>query len=317
MSRAFTPRTRAEAQALKSDEIKRALAEALLGRPQRFEALCSFHSGLPGPKPALPLAMAIGEALAAEPRAPALIDRLAANDAAPDTAAVFLPIVAAHAYACRVRAELRSPGAATRAAWATLAALAADEREPVRRGTAHALAAVARAPLGADAIVRAMDGWVWEKDRELRWGSLATALDAFGEARAEGMMTERALYLSTVSALAADMADAPRAAERVDARRRALGALGDASARIAASRGEPDGAAWLVAELEKARHPDLRKAFEHTLERLRARGDAQKSETLVRLDAALASSKKPPRDPARIREDLRGRGKKHRVRGNR
>lgn len=312
MSRAVTPRTRAEAAALKSDELKRALAEAIAGQPKRFEALCAFHSGLPGPKPALPLASAIGESLAADPRAERVLERLRDHDAAPDRAEVFLPIVAAHAYASRVRSRRDDAGA-----WASLAALAADEREPVRKGTVHALAAIARAPGGADAIVKKLDDWTWEEDRELRWGSLAVGLDAIGEARAEATLAERATYLDVVSKLAADLADAPRAAERVDARRRALGALGDASARIGASRGEPDGVGWLRGELEKARHPDLRKAFEKTLERLRARGDAQKSETLEKLDTALASSAKPPRDPGKIRDDLRGRGKKHRTRGNR
>lgn len=311
MSRAVTPRTRAEAAALKSGELKRALGEAIAGQPKRFEALCAFHSGLPGPKPALSLAAAIGETLAAEPRGEPVLMRLRDHDAAPDRAEVFLPIVAAHAYAALIRSR-PDPDA-----WRALATLAADEREPVRKGTVHALAAIARAPGGADAIVRTMDDWSWEEDRELRWGSLAVGLDAIGEARAEATLGERAKYLEVVSKLAADLADAPRAAERIDARRRALGALGDASARIGASRGEPDGIGWLLGELEKARHPDLRRAFERTLERLRARGDAQKSETLVRLDAALASSAKPPRDPDRIRTDLRGRGKKHRTRGNR
>lgn len=312
MSRAVIPRTRAEAAALKSDDLKRALAEAVAGQTKRFEALCAFHSGLPGPKPALPLAQAIGEAIAAEPRAGQVLRRFAEHDAAPDTALVFLPIIAAHAYTARLRAHLDHADA-----WRAMALLAADEREPVRRGTVHALAALARVPHGADALVRAMDGWTWEEDREVRWGSIAVGLDSIGEARAEGTLGERALLLETVSKLAADLADAPRAAERVDARRRALGALGDAAARITASRGEPDGPTWLVTELEKARHPDLRKAFERTLERLRSRGDAQKSEVLVKLDVALASSAKPPRDPDRIRDDLRGRGKKHRTRGNR
>jgi hypothetical protein len=81
-----------------------------------------------------------------------------------------------------------------------------------------------------------------------------------------------------------------------------------------AFRAEPSGVAWLEAECRRAKQVDVRGALEHAIGRLRKRGASEKVETLEALAAALDSSAKPPRDPARIREGT-GRGKKHRSRG--
>jgi hypothetical protein len=80
-------------------------------------------------------------------------------------------------------------------------------------------------------------------------------------------------------------------------------------------RGEPSGVQWLEEQCRSAKAVDVRQLLEHALVLLKKRGSSEKVETLRGLQEALASSAKPPRDPARIREGLTGRGKKRRARG--
>jgi hypothetical protein len=219
-------------------------------------------------------------------------------------------MAAAYAYASLVRA-----GLAMNESWSRLASLGADERAPVRLATGHALAALAaRAPRGGDLLVGAMGDWMGEggfpiEDRDTRWGALATALDAIAERGALTSVTDRAHLLGIVSAWITELVDAPRAAERSDARRRSLVSISFAAALFAKDiHGAADGVGWLEAECARARHPDLRKAFDASLERLGKRGASERVEVLARLKTALASSAKPPRDPTLERKGTRRRG---------
>src|SRR5688572_15737238 len=93
-------------EGLKSDALRSALDSALAGDPRRLEELLARHGSMPSPRPNLKLAQAFGAELArSEGRVAQLLERLGANDAAPDTAEVFLPIAAAHGWAARVREE--------------------------------------------------------------------------------------------------------------------------------------------------------------------------------------------------------------------
>jgi hypothetical protein len=293
---------------LKSDELRRAAQDALGGAFVRFEQMLAFHSGLPGPRPNFALAEAVGAALAGERGADRVIRRLADNVAAPDTAEVFLPVVGAHAYAARaVRGEL--------AAWDALEELCADERGPVRAGTENALLLAARQN-AVDGIVSALTRWLDDENRDRRWGAAATVLDALATERAMEGLADRQALLDAVTTLIADVADAPRAAERSEGRRRLLAALARITAAIVSSfRAEPDGAAWLTERLSKARHPDVRHAFDEALARLKKRGGAEKVATLEAMHAALASSAKPDRHAARRHDGMTGRGKKKKARG--
>lgn len=299
------------AEGLGSEQLKRMLALALGGNAKELTFWLSRFGGQPSPRVNLALASGFGaEAAAHGERALRVLSILAKNDAAPDTADVFLPMAAAHGYAQLVMREK-----AVRASWAALFDLAADERVPVRLATGQALIELA-ARKGADALVAEAEGWLAREDRELRWGSLAVACDVMAERRALDGLADRARWLALLAALLDDVADAPRAAERSDARRRVTAALPAPIALAAqAFRGTPSGIAWLDEQCRRARQVDVRGVLDHALERLRKRGASEGTETLRGLQEALASSAKPPRDPARIREGLTGRGKKRRTRG--
>lgn len=307
--------SRAE-EGLKSEHLTEALSRALAGDGARLADLLARFGGLPGPRPNHALAAAFGDVVGAldgelRARAAKVLTAIGADDAAPDTARVFLPVAAAFGWTARLR-TVKSRGDVA-AAERALMELAADERAPVRAGAIAAL--VEHAARGhADALVVLMGEQLAEEDRERRWGALGTLLEAFTDKRAiASLTTGRDALLEHVTALIVDLADAPRAAERSDARRRALLALGPAvSAMTAAFRDV--GIAWLEARCSEAKHPDLRRSLDTALSRLRARGDALRPEELARLGEALASSAKPPRDPSRIRDGT-GRGKKRARRG--
>lgn len=297
---------------VRSEELRRAIDDAVARRPSRLGELLARHGGQPGPRPNLTLAQAVGDALALRTarEATAVLGPFADVDAAPDTGTVFLPMFAAWGYVALVREKK-----AEAEAWSRLALLGADERAPVRLATMHALASLAaRDPRGGDLLVGAMASWLGRdgfplEDRDVRWGALATCLDAIAERGALTTVRDRSALLSVVSEWITELAEAPRAAERSDSRRRGLASLTVAAALFVKDvRGEADGAAWLEAEHARARHPDLRRAFEGSLERLSKHGSSQRPEVLERLRSALASSAKPPRDPTLERKGTRRRG---------
>lgn len=295
---------------LKSDELRRAAQQALDGSSDRFLRMLAFHSGLPGPKPNLRLAEVVGEALAGEPRAAAVVTKMADELAAPDTAEAFLPVVAAHVFCAKLQR-----GIEPELAWKALAELAADERAPVRQGTEHALLLLAKRGHG-DAMVKALSGWLAHPKRDVRWGAAATVLDALASERAMDAIGERQALLDTLGWIIADVVDAPRAAERSDGRRRVLAALAAVSAAVAATfRAQPDGTEWLKGQMASAHHPDLRRAFDEAIERLKKRGGAEKVATLTELGDALASSAKPDRHAARRQLGMTSRGKRRKHRG--
>src|SRR5262249_5949253 len=137
------PPTPPPVDGLKSEPLRLALAAALAGRPKDLETWLGRYGLGAEPRPNLKLATALGAELASAPGAPRLLARLAANDAAPDTPEVFLPIAAAYGWAARVAA-----GHDARAGWAALGELAGDERAPVRLGTREALLTLALHPGG-------------------------------------------------------------------------------------------------------------------------------------------------------------------------
>ncbi len=324
---AVTPSSSRELGGLRSDELRRALEDALGRRPSRLADLLARHSGLPGPRPNLTLAQAVGDSLADHPtrEVMALLGPFADDDSGADDPQVFLPVVAAWGYAALARKAAmpatRLPAGFTRETvdecWLRLAALGSDERAPVRLATGYALASfAARTPGGGDRLVSAMASWIGLDgaqidDREIRWGGLATALDAVAERGALTTIADRARLLEVTSTWIAELADAPRAAERSEGRRRSLTSISIAAALFAKDiHGAADGAAWLEAECARARHPDVRRAFEVSLERIQKKGISERVETLRKLDAALLSSAKPPRDPTLERKGTRRRGQR-------
>ena len=236
-----------------------------------------------------------------------LLDRLGANDAAPDTADVFLPIAAAHGWVGRLRAD-REAGPA----WAALAMLAGDERAPVRLGTLAALASFAGRRGSGDALLARAIDWLEIDDREIRYGAAGVVVEVFADRQALAALGDAEALLDYLSRAIAAVADAPRAAERSDARRRLLLALPRTLAAIAAGvRGGDRGPLWLEEECRSARHPDVRGALSKTILILADKASGQGAALAEGLRAALEGSAKPPRDPTRIRPGA-GRGRSSR-----
>jgi len=84
---------------LKSEALRAALQKALAGRDDDLLRLLAHHGGLPAPRPNFDLAAAFGVEVAAHPGdVTRLLARLAADDAAPDTAQAYLPVAAVYGY---------------------------------------------------------------------------------------------------------------------------------------------------------------------------------------------------------------------------
>ena len=285
-------------EGLRSEPLRAALASALAGKPEPLEELLWRHGDGHGARPNFRLAAAFGAEMAALPGSAArLLDRLGANDAAPDTAEVFLPIAAAHGWVGRLRADRE-----VAAAWAALGMLAGDERKPVRQGTLDALASFARHPGGGDALLAQAIDWLELDDREVRFGAAGVVVEVFADRQALAALAGPETLLDYLSRAIAAVAGAPRAAERSDARRRLLLALPRSLATVAAGlRARDRGATWLEEECRNARHPDVREALSKTVLILADKSSGQGAALAQGLRAALEGSAKPPRDPTRIR----------------
>jgi hypothetical protein len=294
---------------LKNEVLRKALAAALAGRSRQasapLEALLCRYGGGADRAPNLRLAAAFGAEVAALPGAgAALLDRLGANDAAPDTPEVFLPIAAAHGWTALLRAERD-----TEAAWAALAELAADERTPVRFGTRDALLSLAVRPGGAPLLVARATDWLDLQQRAPRFAAAALIIEVLADRRVLAALAGSSALLDYLARAIDEVADAPRSAERSEQRRRLLLSLPRtlAAATFALRTGDR-GASWLEAECRRARHPDVRHALSETILALRASRQGHSEALSQRLRQALEGSAKPPRDPTRRRPGA-GRGK--------
>jgi len=285
-------------EGLRSEPLRAALTAALAGKPAALEDLLRRYGDGHNARPNFRLAAAFGVEISALPGSAArLLDRLGANDAAPDTADVFLPIAAAHGWVGRLRA-----GHEVGAAWAALAPLAGDERTPVRLGALNALASYAGQPGGGDALLAQAIDWLELDDREVRFGAAGVVVEVFADRQALAALADPETLLDYLSRAMAAVAGAPRAAERSDARRRLLLALPRTLATVAAGLRVGDrGAAWLEEECRSARHPDVRGALSKAVLILADRSSGQGAALAQGLRAALEGSAKPPRDPTRIR----------------
>jgi hypothetical protein len=307
MSRNQAPRSE---QGLQSDALRGALVEALRGKPQRLEEQLCFHSGLPGVRPNLKLAAAFGAEVAQQPgNVLALLERFASVDASVDDPRVFLPIVAAHGFAQRIREQRDEP-----AAWNALGLLAADERGHVRVGVLDALLALGIRTGGADALLANAEAWRQSDDRELRFGSAALAIETFAHKPVIATLTDPEALLAYLSAVIDDIDAAPRAAERSQGRRRALRSLPKTLAATAAAlRAGSRGIEHLRELCARTTHPDLRAMLSQALEALRHPAHGQSAATIEALRKALEASAKPDRHAARVRVPVgQGRGRRSR-----
>jgi hypothetical protein len=284
-------------EGLRDEALRAALTAALGGRSATLEQLLARHGGQGG-RPNLRLAAAFGAEMAALPGVVApLLERLAGNDAAPDTPEVFLPVAAAYGWAARLGAKHE-----VGTAWEALALLAGDERAPVRVGTVEALAALATRPRNASALLERAGGWLKLEDREIRFGAAGVVVEVFARRQVLATLSDPGPLLDYLSRAIATVVDAPRAAERSEARRRLLLALPRTLSAVAATFTAGDrGPDWLAEQCREARHPDLRAAFSNAIVSLGDKASGQGALLAQRLRTALEGSAKPPRDPTRRR----------------
>lgn len=302
------PRVTRSAEGFRSEELRGALAEALAGRTARLETLLATAGLVRGARPSLGLAAAFGAEVANLPgKLAPLLTRLASDDAAPDSPRVYLPIVAAHGWAARLRAGLE-----VEPAWAALAELAADPRGAVRIGTLDALIKLCMREGGADTLLERASSWLGHEDREQRLASAALLLEALTDRQVLASLGDTEALLAYLSQVIAEIADAPRAAERWESRRRALRSLPPAvAAAVSLLRGGERGLQWFEAECAQAIHPDLREAFSRAIALFRNDEHALGERVVEAARTALEASAKPLRDPSRLRPGT-GRGRSSR-----
>ena len=296
-------------EGLKSEMLKSALDDALAGKPSRLEDLLERFGGMPSPKPNLKLAAAFGAELANLPgEVHRLLARPASEDCAPDRSRIYLPIAAAHGFAARARA-----GREVATAWSALLELAGDERGPVRVGTLDALLITGAREGGADELVQRGLAWLDEaEDREVRFGANALMLEVLSEARVMATLRDEEALFSFVSRSIDEVADAPRAAERSEGRRRVLVSLPRVLAAIVVHLARAEaGIDYFRSEAARAEHPDVRAALSDAIQRLRGAGSGQRATMIDELRKSLEDSAKPLRYQALVRPGV-GRGKKSR-----
>jgi hypothetical protein len=295
-------------EGFQSDNLRAALRDALAGKTAELERLLSCLGAVVTAKPNLKLAAAFGVELGPLPGVVApLLRKLGGDDAAPDTDRAFLPIAAAHGWAARVRA-----GREVEIAWQALAELAADERAAVRLGTRDALLGLGAQEGGMDELLGRAISWLDIEDREIRFGAAATVVEVLGERRLLTTVRDHEALRGYLSRLIAEIADAPRAAERSEGRRRLLVALPPMLAVLLGSGGETEAAhRWFEDESARADHTAVRKVLSDTLIKLRAPTHGQPTAIIEDLRKTLEGSAKPLRDPTRRRPGA-GRGKSSR-----
>ncbi|MCS6900479.1 MAG: hypothetical protein RMJ98_12655 [Myxococcales bacterium] len=291
---------RSTTQSLRNDPIRLSLDEALTtGSPLRLFSLLGRYGGLPGPRPNLDLAIAVGDLLASyQGGAQRLLDAMASLDereAPAQSPQIFLLIVAAQTFAGRVLV-----GYEVDRSWQGLQDLAGDPRKPARDGVVHALERLG-AKLGGDVLVERLAPWMD--------GFLQAAVGV--EALARRPVLDR-LPLSAQGALSGRLEEAIRLAEgarrsdeRTQGRRRLLEALAQFLPPILARN--PGLLPWLQGWLT-AEQPELRETFERCLSGLRRHGLGD--DALDPLRGALDTSRPPLRDPTHYKGPTRGRGRK-------
>ncbi len=288
---------------LRNQALRNALSAALQGRTAALDDLLSRLGRGVSPRPNLRLAAAFGAELAALPADTAdvvrLLTHLSNSEAAGDQPGVFLPVAAAHGWVALLQTKREVDRS-----WAALAELAADPRTHVRLGTLDALSsyAVRREGRAADVLISRAQAWLDLDDRETRFGAAAVAVEVFADPRAMAALGQPRALLDYLSRAIEAIAEAPRAAERSDARRRLLMALPRTLGSVVSQlTRDAVGAGWLEAEFARAKHPDVREALSNTLVRFASRHADPGTVVSQRLRSALEASAKPLRDPTRKR----------------
>lgn len=272
---------------LESPRIEKALARAIdEGSTSDLFDQLTRSSGLPGPRPNLDLARALGGAIAARRgRADALVRELLG------ATSEYPVIVAAFALASRLLAGLDPRGSMK-----ALHDLAEDPRHHVRAGVVDALRMLIadRGDPLLDELAAWTDGYLHAH----------VVLEALADRTLLASLTSSAAILARLDEAFALADLSPRAAERSQGVRLLRGAMPVQIAVFAARC--PEVLTWL-ADRTRSQRPESREVIRETLLALRRAGF--KGADVDRLAAALEASAPPPRDPSRIVHGTRQRGR--------
>ncbi len=287
-------------EGLRNEQLLKLLDKALSSRDRDlFDALVRA-SVAQGPRGAGELARAFGEEIIARPRASTvpLLTEMAESDADAQSLEIFLPIAAAYGLAACAfgKHDVKN-------AWRVLRELVDDERAAVRIAVADAIGIGLVRLSDADVFLREAESWMDE------YFPAAVALETLTQKSVLAVIRDPEALVALLETAVQKIESSPRAHERQASWRRLYDVLPQAIA-VAAQALKPVHA-WFVARAE-TRNADLRKTFEKTLDRLRARGE--KTESLMQIAGALDSSAKPRRDPNSDFGPSRRRSKKARGR---
>jgi len=199
--------------------------------------------------------------------------------------------------------------------WLAIARLGVDEDLEVRLDTEQALIAACADAARAEALLQRAASWLDDEgDRELRYGATALVLTVLGDAKVLTALRDHEAVLEYLSRAIAMFADAPRSAERSEARRRALRVLPNAlsamvsrMARVSAERG----VAWLARECEQAGQPQIRQALSDVIVRLHKDPQGIGRAAAEKLRKTLEASAAPLRDGV-VKRPGTGRGRSSR-----
>lgn len=281
---------RGAAEPLRSEKLKSLLSAAMLGEPDAagrdpdvlFDNELDRVSGLPGPRPNLPLLKALGAEVGARgAEADAYVEVLCA---ARKMARVFIGFFALAHRATRGSERGARPHDPS-------AVLLLEHAEDVQNERRMALVAALEdvlAARGEEALTLLLphaDGYL----------HLHVLLEAATTSRALQALKTETTLLAAVEAAYAMIVDAPRAAERSQGYRTLRDAL---PAQIARAEKRFVGLArWLQDKASTAENPQGRALLDETIKRLRPQvGDAG----AAKLRATFEASAKPDRDAARI-----------------
>jgi hypothetical protein len=286
-------------EGVRSEALQKALSKALESDDRHFFALLARMGNLPSPRPNLDLAMALGDELRARGRAAdALVREMGSLDdghAPGNRPEVFMLFVAGHVYGSRLL-----HGEDKQGSWRALSELAGDARKPVRDGAITALIRYAAAREENAANVVAMfaewtDGFL----------QASVALTVLADRSVSDRIHDEGAVAARVAEAYACVANAGRADERSQGRRRLIEALGETIPELSVRF-----VAVFDGLLELAQHPhvELRPVLEVCLERFTKLG--VKAERLDELRRTVDASRPQLRDPTHYRGTTRGRGRK-------
>lgn len=288
-------------EGLHNDAHLAAFQAAVAGKPEPLAQLLCRAAGWPGGKLNLKLAASFGVQVGlTQADVLPLLKLFADDDAATNTPRVFLPVVAAYGFGALLR-----EGREVETAWTALSELGADGRNPIRLAVLQVLTGYCAQKDTADAFVTRATSWLDIDDREFRFGAAALALDVLGEDNVAAMVRDHAALRDYLSRVITEIADAPRAAERSETRRRALLGLPRALATAASRMPGDSGEQWLLPECERAKHPRVREALSNMIVMLRKGAQKPLADALAK---ALEGSAAPLRNPNHPRKGT-GRGK--------